>query len=414
MSPPKRYKSGRVSGLEAILHNSDAPTATLENLAALRLLVVGAGGLGCEILKNLALLGFRQIDVIDMDTIDITNLNRQFLFRQSDVGQAKATVAARFVSERVPGVTIVPHVAAIQDMDDEFYQQFHIVVCGLDSVEARRWINAKIVGLVDDQPTSIRPLIDGGTEGLKGQARVIIPTISACYECSLDMLATQTTYPLCTIAATPRLPEHCIEWALVVGWPQWHSEPFNSEEPEHMEEIFEQSKVRADEHNIQGVTLALTQGVVKHIVPAVASTNAIIAAACCTEAFKIATSVAPLLDNYMTYAGTDGAHAFPFSLERRPDCPVCGGEALSIEFPLNATLQDLLDQISVRAPRASVAAADRPLYMRSPPGLERATRSNLTRTLSELIESGSELTVTDPSMPFSMRVTVRFAPDDRL
>lgn len=54
----------------------------------------------------------------------------------------------------------------IQDKDDDYYRQFQIIICGLDSIEARRWINAKLVDMVDDEdPTSLKPMIDGGTEG---------------------------------------------------------------------------------------------------------------------------------------------------------------------------------------------------------------------------------------------------------
>lgn len=139
--------------------------------------------MGCEILKNLALSGFKDIHVIDMgkhlanhvitcrrlnyaDTIDVSNLNRQFLFRNSDVGKYKADVAAKFVEKRVEGVKITPYCGKIQDKDEDYYMQFAMIVCGLDSIEARRWINATLVDMVDmENPDSLKPLIDGGTEG---------------------------------------------------------------------------------------------------------------------------------------------------------------------------------------------------------------------------------------------------------
>ncbi|ETI25847.1 hypothetical protein G647_02624 [Cladophialophora carrionii CBS 160.54] len=385
---------------------------TIDALESSRVLVIGAGGLGCEILKNLAMSGFKDIHVIDMDTIDVSNLNRQFLFRQSDVGKSKAEVAAAFVERRVPGVKITPYNGKIQDKDEDYYMQFKLVICGLDSIEARRWINATLVDMVDmENPESLKPLIDGGTEGFKGQARVILPSLTSCIECQLSMHAPRAAVPLCTLATIPRQPQHCIEWAHIVAWEeQRKNDTLDTDNPEHISWLYSTALKRAQEFNIPGVTYSMTQGVVKNIIPAIASTNAIIAASCCNEALKIATSCAPFLDNYMMYTGDSnegGLYTYTFAAEKKDDCPVCGNLAQTITIDPQWTLEDFLASLAERAEaqlkKPSIRTEAKTLYVQAPKSLEEQTRPNLQKKMSELVSDGEEVGVSDAAFTISFK-----------
>lgn len=388
---------------------STASSGTNGRLATARVLVVGAGGLGCEILKNLAMSGVRRIDVVDLDTIDVTNLNRQFLFRQKDVGESKAKVAAAFVRRRCPWTDVTAHHGPIQDLDADFYRQFDVVISGLDNVEARRWLNSLLCGLVeldedgDVDPTTVVPMIDGGSEGFKGQARVILPRITSCFECTLDMFPPQQTFPLCTIAETPRKPEHCVAYASMILWDrEFPDKKLDKDSPVDMTWVYDKAKERAETYGIAGVTYNLTMGVVKNIIPAVASTNAIVAAVCVNEAVKILTYCSQTLNTYFMYNGGQGIYSHTFVAERKSDCLVSSTPVLRRTLPRTATLKDLLENLKdepTRLKNPSATTDTTTLYMGKPAALEKATRGNLEKTLlGDLVENGEKITITDETL----------------
>ena len=175
--------------------------------------------------------------------------------------------------------------------------------------------------------TSVIPLIDGGTEGLKGNARVILPGLTACIECNLDLYPPPVNYPICTIANNPRLPEHTIEYVKTLLWPK--ENPFgqdvriDGDESKHIKWIHERAVARAKEFGIEEPTLRFTQDVVKRTIPAVSSTNACIAATCVMEAFKLITSCVKPMNNFQILNLSSGVYTYIFEAEKNDDCLVC-------------------------------------------------------------------------------------------
>lgn len=150
-----------------------------EKIQNAKIMVVGAGALGNELVKNLTLLGIGNILILDMDSIENSNLTRSVLFRRNDVGRYKAEVAAERAREINPDVNAVGIVAnIIDDVGLGVFRRMDVVLGGLDNREARLAINQSCYKVN-------KPWIDGAIEVLNGFVRVFIPGNGACYECTM-------------------------------------------------------------------------------------------------------------------------------------------------------------------------------------------------------------------------------------
>lgn len=185
-------------------------------LEDLNIFMIGAGALGCEFLKVFSLMGIStnksgnsNVTVTDNDRIEESNLNRQFLFKNEDIGLPKSEVACKIVSNFDKNFKCIPLNGRIgKETEDFFNENFwkkqNIVINAVDNEEARIFINDKCF-----QYNKI--LIDSGTNGTKANSQVIIPYKTVGYSPSQD---DEKDIPMCTLRNYPTSINHCIEWAM--------------------------------------------------------------------------------------------------------------------------------------------------------------------------------------------------------
>lgn len=176
--------------------------------------LVGAGAIGCELLKNFAMMGLGcgeggSITVTDMDTIEKSNLNRQFLFRPADVQQMKSEVAARAVKVMNPDVNITAHQNRVgpeteKTYDDNFFENLTGVANALDNIDARMYMDRRCVYYH-------KSLLESGTLGTKGNTQVVLPNLTESYSSSQD--PPEKSIPICTLKNFPNAIEHTLQWA---------------------------------------------------------------------------------------------------------------------------------------------------------------------------------------------------------
>lgn len=187
-----------------------------KKLASLNYFLVGAGAIGCEMLKNWAMMGVGVdasagggIVITDMDQIEKSNLSRQFLFRDSDIHKPKSVAAASAVQAMNPDVHIVVHEVRVGPetegtFDDEFWDNLSGVCNALDNVQARLYVDQRCVYYN-------KPLLDSGTLGTKGNTQVVVPGLTESYGSSRD--PPEQSIPICTLKNFPYQIEHTLQWA---------------------------------------------------------------------------------------------------------------------------------------------------------------------------------------------------------
>lgn len=140
-------------------------------------LVIGAGGLGSPVLYYLAAAGVGRLGIVDVDSVDESNLNRQILHFTEDIGRMKAISAAEKLLRLDPELIIEPHMVKIDDSNAAaLIGRYDITVSAVDNFETRQVINRACIRLN-------KPFIDGGVNGFRGTVMCVVPGITPCYHC---------------------------------------------------------------------------------------------------------------------------------------------------------------------------------------------------------------------------------------
>ncbi len=264
--------------------------AKLDNSTAI---IVGVGAIGSYVGTILVSSGIGKLIIIEYDTVEISNLNRQLLFHEEDIGESKAEIAAKKLKVINPSIDINYLNMKMEDVPVSTYEEADVIIGCLDTFIGRRWINSMALRVG-------KPLILGGMFAFLGNVQVMIPDITPCFECQ------------------PLIPEEELAQACT---------PFGDERKKDRDELEEELPL-----------------------PAVATLSSIIGGLMAQEALKILLNLGTNIDNYLFYDGLNNAITI-LTLAKNKECPACGEmyELEQIEFVVNPkeTVKDLILRLAL-------------------------------------------------------------------
>ncbi|MFX0122177.1 MAG: ThiF family adenylyltransferase [Candidatus Hodarchaeota archaeon] len=252
--------------------------------------LIGLGALGSVAAASLAMAGVGTLILCDMDTIELSNLNRQLFYRAGDIGKPKVKVSAQVIQEINPAVNVIELFMPIENAPRNLLETSDVILDGLDTFQTRRWLNSFAVG-------ARIPLISGGMYSFLGNLQVVIPQKTPCLECQ-SLIPEEELQKACT--------------------------PFGDVRKENQ---LDESK--------------------EEYIPYVSSVSFVIGGLMAQEALKIILELSPL-EEYLFWDGEAGIFT-SVPLERRDDCIVCSPryqlQAIPIRSPIDQQLSDFMAQL---------------------------------------------------------------------
>lgn len=306
-------------------------------------LILGVGGLGVEIAKNLAMAGVGTIHLVDMDHIEYSNLNRQILFIDAKEGESKAVAAAKMLQRINPFSTYIPHHKPLQELDPQIYETADLYIAGLDTIVARAELNRRAVMYE-------KMLVDGGTATYHGHVYSYIPSINSCLACDPMREREQDDLAACTLVGVPRKKSHCLLKGQL-AYQAEHEKLPSIVSQEEVEYVVNYANNLVTEHFPDESLFTLDDAVkaIDHHEPAIITINAVIASLQSQDALRLlhhlkGTKLGDLPTKYTIYNGLF-SNFFQFDKPQNPKCEVCGPNApkkVQIRVKATTTFQTIL------------------------------------------------------------------------
>eukprot|EP00371_Babesia_bovis_P000117 XP_001608764.1 ThiF family domain containing protein [Babesia bovis T2Bo] len=363
-------------------------------------IVIGAGGLGCEVIKNIVLLGSRNITIVDPDIIEIHNITRQFLYKVDDVGKYKAIVAAERIKECNSNIKVEAITKRAQELPISVLKQNDIVITAVDNLETRRWINL-IMRVIWEQlknewkdngynrESTLPMFVDGGSQELYGHVRVIKSEQEPCIECSMSL-----KMPLLAQFQTN---------------PKQQKIVYGNRNEAVIKAIFNKATQYASKHHVDGVTMQMVQNIVQNREININTTNAIIAA------IILKVIMTHSKDNFYFYSGEGQTVLDHFTMEKQRDCDLCNCQVATATVDESQTIKQLITQLETQigCEDINITTEKGTLYMSTPKELRRLYSSRLETTISKMKDMiGSGLYITSTKQNKWYYIDIQYSTND--